>query len=195
MRWIPLFTGVIIACCLTIASAGTFIDTNEGFTVEIPDGWMREPDSVNNGVVTFVQENGDPFSTWMKVSSRNSDSSGFGGTTQDMIEYVKSNLNSLGPSYINAPAYDPQLNMVMARMQTNKGFYVTAVLYRHDGVDTLALLTSRDQSVTAENEDALVSLVKSVGLTESATSPGFDALIVLIGLGIVAITIIPKQRA
>ena len=67
MKYTFLLILVLIACTSGVIAENLY-DTQEGFSIEIPTGWTVEHDSVNNGIVTFVKVNDDPYDTWIKIS-------------------------------------------------------------------------------------------------------------------------------
>lgn len=182
---------LLIACTGSVTAANRY-DTKEGFTLEIPSGWTAERDSVNNGIVTFVMVNDDPYSTWIKISSAPSGRSGLGSSDQEVIASIKSGLQSSGPTYIDTPQSDAQRNIFVTRVKTSRDFYVTMMVYRNNGVDTSGLLSSKNQQTVAAHEQDLVAIVKSTTLTDVPDTPGFDGVLALAGLGAAALVFVRR---
>lgn len=181
--------------CIGIAMAATPYDTGEGFRIDIPSGWEVERDSNNNGIVTFVQENGDPLSTWIKMTCAASSSSGIGGSDQDIIAALTSNAQSLDPTIIDAPHFDAQEGIYVFRFKTAKDFYITMAFYRSNGVDTTGLVSSRYQQTAEAEEKNLFDMVRSTSLTESARSPGFCGTLAIVGLAVIGLLFMRRFRS
>lgn len=192
MKYLTVLMILVLISCTSIVTAANTYDTKEGFSIEIPPGWMVERDSVNNGIVTFVKEIADPYSTWIKISCAPSSSSGLGGSNQEIINNMKLSLQSLNPTYIDTPQFDAKRNIIVTRVKTSKDFYVTMTVYRNNGVDTSGLLSSKNQQTVAAQEQDLVAFVKSTNLTGSPDAPGYSGALALVGLGAAAILFVRR---
>lgn len=192
MKYTFLLILVLIACTSGVTAANLY-DTKEGFSIEIPTGWTAERDPVNNGIVTFIKVNDDPYDTWIKISCAPSGRSGLGGSNQEIISSMQSGLQSSSPTYIDTPQFDTERNIFVTRVKTSRDFYVTMMVYRNNGVDTSGLLSSKNQQTVAAHEQDLVALVKSTTLTDSPDTPGFGGVLALAGFGAAAILFVRRH--